>query len=296
MARCLYPYMVERPIYHNQGDRLVPVPCGKCPQCLKRRLASWSFRLEQESLRWEKQFFVTLTYNTDHVPITPNGFLTLDKDHPTKFFKRLRKSAGKLRYYLCGEYGTNKKRPHYHAIIFGNETLHENDIITAWQDPATKTPFGDVYFGNVEAGSIRYTVAYYDKGIWKPAHRRDDRIPEYSTMSQGLGSNWLTTKQANHLIANPDKGYLYDREGKKIAIPAYYKKRLYDAQITRDMVANHPSLLIYRDEMQEAKKIHHEAIAQLMQQMPEEEVTQEIHEDRRMAIENYRKSKSKTRK
>lgn len=296
MARCMYPYMVERPIYHNQGDRLVPVPCGKCPQCLKRRLASWSFRLEQESLRWEKQFFVTLTYDTKYVPISKNGFLTLDKNDPTKFFKRLRKSAGKLRYYLCGEYGTDKKRPHYHLILFGNATLHDNDIISAWTDPVTKEPIGNVYFGKVEAGSIRYTVAYYDKGQWTPDHRRDDRLPEYSVMSQGLGSNWLTTKQADHLIANPDKGYLYDREGKKIAIPAYYKKRLYDATLTRDLIANHPSILIFRDEMQSAKEVHHKAIAELMQQIPVEEDTQQLNEDRKAAIINYRKSKSKLRK
>lgn len=296
MARCMFPYMVERQIYHNQQDRYVPVPCGKCPQCLKRRLAGWSFRLEQESLRWEKQFFLTLTYESQFVPISPNGFLTLQKQDVTKFFKRLRKEGGKLRYYLCGEYGTRNKRPHYHLILFATSAMQESHIINAWRDQETKKPIGNVYFGKVEAASIRYTVQYYDKGQWTPAHKRDDRAPEYSVMSQGLGQNWLNSKQAKHLLANPDKGFIYDSEGRKISIPPYYKKRLYDAQITRDVIANHPSILLYRDEMQDSKKIHHEAIAKLMEEIPAVEDTAQTYQDRAAAILNYRKSKTKTRK
>lgn len=290
MARCMYPYMVERKLYHNQTDKYVPVPCGKCPNCLKRRLASWSFRLEMESLRWTVQHFITLTYDNDHVPITDNTFLSLKKKDVQDFFKRLRKRSGKLRYYVCGEYGTNTKRPHYHAIIFGNATLMETDIIRSW-------PHGDVYFGKVEAGSIRYTVQYLDKGAWTPAHSRDDREPEYSSMSQGIGSNWLTEAQVKSFLADPSKGYIYDREGRKIAIPSYYKKRMYDYFGTDRTVANHPSILVHRDDMLDAKETHHEAIAEIMQEQdPPEEDTEERNEARRMAIENYRRSKRKSRK
>lgn len=296
MAQCMYPYYVERKLYTHQSERVIPVPCGKCPQCLKRRVASWSFRLEIEALQWQKQYFVTLTYNTDSVPISPNTFMTLDPTHITKYLKRLRKQVGKLRYYLCGEYGTRFKRPHYHLILFGNSNLTENDIINSWVSPETKQSYGDVYFGKVEAASIRYTVQYYDKGDWRKAHQRDDRLPEFSRMSQGLGRDFLTEAQVNHFLNNPEKGYIYNKDGHKIAIPRYYKNRLYDYLSSDKTIANHPSILIHRDEMAVAKEKHHQAISVLMQQMEQPEETEELIQDRRAAINNYRQSKRKSRK
>lgn len=311
MARCMFPYMVERELYHNQKDKYVPVPCGKCPQCLKRRTAGWLFRLEVEALRWQKQFFVTLTYDTEYVPITENGFLTLQPADLTNFFKRLRKRAGKCRYYLCGEYGTQKKRPHYHMILFGESSMEETDIMLAWTDvnkqcydEKTKKyyhpPLGNVFFGSVEDKSITYTVQYYDKGVWTPEHKRDDRHPEFSRMSQGIGQNFLSPAQVNSFLSNPAKAYIYDSQGRKIAIPRYYKKRLYD-YFTNDIgVANNPSILVHRDKMLEAKELHHKAVSKIMEEQekinPTPEDSKELQESRQWAIINYRNSKRKTRK
>lgn len=287
MAQCMFPYKVEKQLYHNQKDRFVPVPCGKCPQCLKRRVASWSFRLEMESLLWNKQYFLTLTYDNENVPITQNGFLTLEPKHLTLFFKRLRKRAGKLRYYLCGEYGTNTKRPHYHVILFAQSSLFESDIEAEWK-------FGSVYYGKVETASIRYTVQYYDKGVWQKSHVRDDREPEFSRMSQGIGKNFLTTKQVQNFLDNPQKSFIYDVEGKKIAIPRYYKKRLYDYFGSSNIIANHPSILIHRDDMLKAKEKHHEEVSKIMQEIEVDETVTD--QDRHQAVINYAQSKRKTRK
>lgn len=287
MAQCMFPYKVEREIYHNQKDRFVPVPCGKCPQCLKRRVASWSFRLEMESLLWNKQYFLTLTYDNEHVPITKNGFLTLEPRDLTLFFKKLRKRAGKIKYYLCGEYGTNTKRPHYHVILFATSSLFESDIESSWYQ-------GKVYYGKVEPASIRYTVQYYDKGIWSKSHVRDDRYPEFSRMSQGIGRNFLTPAQVTRFLENPQKSFIYDVEGKKIAIPRYYKKRMYDYFGSSNIIANHPSILIHRDEMLLAKEKHHEEVSKIMQEIEIDETITD--QDRFQAIKNYAQSKRKTRK
>lgn len=287
MAQCLYPYKVEKELYHNQADRYVPVPCGKCPACLKRRVASWSFRLEMESLLWTKQFFLTLTYDNEHIPISENGFLTLRPKDLTDWFKRLRKRSGKLRYYLCGEYGTNTKRPHYHVILFSTSSLFESDIESTWFH-------GSVYYGNVQPASIRYTVQYYDKGVWRKSHVRDDREPEFSRMSQGIGKNFLTAKQVKNFLDNPQKSFIYDMEGRKIAIPRYYKKRMYDYFGSAVTIANHPSILIHRDEMLLAKEKHHKEISKIMADIEiDESITDQ---DRNMAIINYAQSKRKTRK
>jgi hypothetical protein len=287
MAQCMYPYKVEKQLYHNQKDRYVPVPCGKCPNCLKRRVASWSFRLEMESLLWNKQYFLTLTYDNEHVPITKNGFLTLEPTDLTLFFKKLRKRAGKLKYYLCGEYGTNTKRPHYHVILFSTSSLFESDIESTWYK-------GKVHYGKVEPASIRYTVQYYDKGVWSKSHVRDDRYPEFSRMSQGIGRNFLTASQVTRFLNNPQVSFIYNHEGQKISIPRYYKKRLYDYFGSSSIIANHPSILIHRDEMLIAKEKHHEEVSKIMQEIEIDETITD--QDRFQAIKNYAESKRKTRK
>lgn len=288
MARCTYPYQVERKLYFSQSSRTVPVPCGKCPECLKRRTASWSFRLEIEALNWPKQHFITLTYDNEHCPISNNRFMTLVPKHLTDFFKRLRKRAGKCKYYACGEYGTKGKRPHYHLILFCNDGMLGEDIIKSW-------PYGDVYFGKVESASIKYTVQYYNKGDWSRSHARDDREPEFSRMSQGIGKSFLTPAMVRHLLESPDKGYVYNNDGHKIALPRYYKSRLFDYVGTESMIANHPSLLLHRDEMLGAKELHHKAISKVMESIEIPEETIELNEARKAAINNFRKKHRKTR-
>lgn len=98
----------------------LPVPCGKCLQCRLDHSHQWADRLALEFSRCHRAVFVTLTYNNDHVPRSEKGFLTLSSRDCQLFFKRLRKRFPdrRIRYLLCGEYGSRTFRPHYHAIIF----------------------------------------------------------------------------------------------------------------------------------------------------------------------------------
>lgn len=70
--------------------------------------------------------FITLTYDDDHLP----EFNNLDKEAMPLFFKRLRKalSPKKIRFYYVGEYGDQTGRPHYHALIFGEDFSHDRKI------------------------------------------------------------------------------------------------------------------------------------------------------------------------
>lgn len=290
MARCMYPFHVEKNIFFEQGDRFVPVPCGKCPECLKRRVAFWSHRLEKEGLLWSYHYFLTFTYAPEHLPVSENKFMTLRPDDMTLMLKRLRKQTGfKGKYYYCGEYGTHGKRPHYHMILFSDKEI-TSAILRQW-------PHGSVHFGKVESASVKYTVQYYDKGDWQPAHRRDDRIPEFSRMSNGIGRAFLSEKMINHFLSQPGVAFIYNTDGHKIAIPRYYKKRLYDQSLTDTLVAVHPSLLVHRDEMFAAKERHHLSVKEIIANLPPvEEDTHQLTIDRQQAIENYRNSKRKSRK
>lgn len=221
--KCYWPYMVANPDLIDQAKE-IPVPCGKCPPCRMARINMWSFRLMQEEKKSLSAYFLTLTYDTTKVPITPRGYMTLKKDDVTLFIKRLRKRhqakniLERVKYYYCGEYGTEKMRPHYHMIIFNTEPEH---IEATWQQ-------GAVHYGQVTGASVGYTLKYMNKIKKIPLHRNDDRIPEFSNMSHFLGLNYLTPAMVNyHKTALAERYHITIEGGKKIALPAYYKRKIY---------------------------------------------------------------------
>lgn len=180
----------------------------------------------------ESALFVTLTYNNDNIELTKNGFMTLNKRHVQLFFKKLRKNHEKrnklelfnsmyqlpIKYYTVGEYGTKTQRPHYHAIIFNSSF---EDVEKCWTH-------GDIYIGKLTPASAGYTLKYISKDKTIGKHSRDDREIEFSLMSKRLGVNYLTKN-----IKRWHKANLYERyyvpieDGKKIAMPRYYKEKLY---------------------------------------------------------------------
>lgn len=241
MGRCITPFHVTDKI---TGEKM-PVACGKCPECFTRRTSGWSFRLMQQDKVSNCSHFITLTYDTDYVPISKNGFLTLSKGRQsdlTKFFKRLRKAHDslykklrvpvedrrKIRYYACGEYGTKTQRPHYHVLIFD---CFIELIQKAWTDPETQKPIGQVHYGTVTEASCGYTLKYMCKPGKIPLHSRDDRQKEFSVMSKGLGLNYLSERmRAWHINDLEGRQYCPLPDGKKIAMPRYYRDKLYTEQ------------------------------------------------------------------
>lgn len=110
----------KRPIVFNKAygytDMEVKVPCGKCKGCRLEYSRQWAIRCVHEAQMHDDNAFITLTYSQENIPKDRS----IHKEELQKFFKRLRKNTNvKLRYFACGEYGKQKNRPHYHAIIFG---------------------------------------------------------------------------------------------------------------------------------------------------------------------------------
>lgn len=199
----------------------IPVPCGKCPPCLKRRASGWSFRIMQHYKTASSAHMVTLTYDNAHIPITKNGFRTLQYTDVQLFFKRLRKvNPEKLKYYVAGEYGTQTRRPHYHIVLF-NAIL--STIQPAWM-------LGSVHYCPLNEATVGYTLKYMCKPpqFRIPQHRNDDRLPERSLISKGLGGNYLSPQMITWHKADLDnRMYCNIEDGKKIAMPRYYKDKIY---------------------------------------------------------------------
>lgn len=178
--------------------------------------------MQQEKVS-ESAYFLTLTYDSQHLTRTSNGYKTLVKADVQNFMKRLRYStsgSGKssIRYYAVGEYGTLNSRPHYHLILFNAPIEH---IDPSWS-------MGSVFYGDVGPASVGYCLKYMMKKGKIPVHARDDRQPEFSLMSKGLGLNYLTPQMIRwHLSQVNDRLYCTTVDNHKITMPRYYKDKLF---------------------------------------------------------------------
>lgn len=231
---CYYPRSFKTAEY--------PVPCNRCAACLKTRISNWSVRLMQEDKVSTSAYFLTLTYDTTTVPISPNGFMSLCKRDLQLFFKRLRKShpAGHtIKYYAAGEYGETRSRPHYHIILFNSDLrlqysvsdhslLYHTSLDGKVHVLHLNWPHGVSSVGLVSGASIGYTLKYINKKYFKPKLQNDDRQKEFALMSKGLGKSYLSQSAHQwHHSEYTDKGYMPLENGKKASLPRYYKDRLF---------------------------------------------------------------------
>ena len=108
----------------------IDIPCRNCPECYAQSRREWISRAVAESQLHDSMIFLTLTYSDDKIPISEmvvedTGEIfkhqTLRYRDFQLFMKRLRKYLDdrKVRFMVCGEYGSRTYRPHYHAILFG---------------------------------------------------------------------------------------------------------------------------------------------------------------------------------
>lgn len=137
----------------------IKLPCGQCILCRLEHARQWAVRITHEAQLWDQSSFITLTYDDEHLP--SHG--SLDYSHLQKFWKRLRKALGPLRYYAVGEYGDDTQRPHYHACLFGhafteNRTILRETPTRLWTNPMLDNAWG---MGHVSVGALTFQSAQY---------------------------------------------------------------------------------------------------------------------------------------
>lgn len=212
----------------RKGDyvRSLTLPCGQCVGCRLERSRQWAVRCMHESQMHDQSCFVTLTYKGE---CPEEGLRYRDFQ---LFMKRLRKQVGKkIRFYMCGEYGEAKGRPHFHACLFGwypddkvlwntrdGIRLYTSDILDKiWQH-------GKCMVGDVTFESAAYVARYIMKKI--TGNLADDHYngltPEFCRMSlkPGIGVVWLEKYSSD---VYPD-GTVVVR-GVKSRTPRYYDKK-----------------------------------------------------------------------
>lgn len=202
------------------------VRCGRCVGCRIDRARDWSLRCRDEAMMHDHSFFLTLTYDDAHVP------LTLAPADLSGFLKRLRGRIGRFRFFAAGEYGDRFNRPHYHALIFGasvdrarsvgKEAFESATIAEAWDQ-------GAHYCGTVTPASVAYVSGYVSKKFGTRLSVPEYCDPEtgevlphvrpFSRMSRmpGIGERYLE-RYGMELL----RGYAL-RDGRKVPLPRYYR-------------------------------------------------------------------------
>ena len=242
MAQCLCPISipVKDKYLTIDGNKSYNVPCGRCPECQSNRIMEWVFRLQKEMGRSVNPVFLTLTYSDEHLTFTEEGLPTLvTKDH-VDFMKRLRQHANRklksdlpLRYYACGEYGSLTERPHYHSILFNlpDEMAYshwdrdENRIVAPYLEHVWKN--GAVHIGSVTSGAMAYVAGYMQKRLHPHRDGYQNREPEKSYVSKGIGENYLTPARKTFYKKRLDP-YFKVEGGQIIRMPRYYKNKIYE--------------------------------------------------------------------
>lgn len=219
-------------------------------------------------------FFVTLTYNDLNTP--KNG---VRKRAAQLFMKRLRINLSRyvghdvnLRFFLCAEYGSNTKRPHYHALLWNVPQIKVDELLTIVENswsymvskerydkvPSTldkygkyiykfydkenkryRVRYGFVCLSQCNENRVRYCMKYMRKDGEVPLGKND--VFFLSSRRRGLGYEWITSK-VQEFRDNPkicDVLFFDKYTGEKFqgCIPRYFK----------DIIAPPPSKLIKKE-------------------------------------------------
>lgn len=266
--------IIQRPEYESikkcypvLADKIAQIPCGKCIQCRIAYSREWANRCMNEYETRQNALFLTLTYDTAHLEFAPyvdpdSGVIstrpTLWPAHFTNFMKRLRawcherQPSVRQRFFMCGEYGDQSLRPHYHAIIYDlPPEFVEGSHIYSDKNPQAilRTcpaldklwPYGQAVYGDVSWATCAYVARYIvKKRKGKDAAKQREAqarffpdqpwIEEYVRMSRmpGLGRDYYDKKK--DVIYETDEMFVRINDRIQPVRPAKYYDRLYDVE------------------------------------------------------------------
>lgn len=242
------------------------IPCGQCLACRMKYSRDWADRIITELPYHKSAYFVTLTYDDEHLPVNEyvdpetgviGSIATLQPRDVQLFFKRLRKRFShspvtqslelqdKLMYFLAGEYGDKTRRPHYHAIIFG---LELPDLVLYKNSPQGNPYYnseilnriwglGYVVVADATWQSAAYTARYILKkqtGRKSEIYKRLNFEPEFTRMSlkPAIGKRWAL-EHLDELFDYKHVSVSTPTGGHQIRPSAYHKRLLRERDPTK---------------------------------------------------------------
>lgn len=219
-------------IYDVRTGKLYPVPCHYCEGCRIDRRVMWENRIASEYVRY-RCAFVTFTFDEYHLKWNKGSALpTLCANDFSKFLDSFRHKIRSLPVFpeFCtkdykvvavGEYGSDRYRPHYHALFLGLDWLYFRPYFEKyWRN-------GIVDVGPIYSGGIRYILKYMEKQQFgEYAHIAfTDKGIEIPKMffSPGIGKDFFISQ-----VNNINK-YGCAKVGQRlIPVPSYWKNKLFN--------------------------------------------------------------------
>lgn len=186
-----------------------PVGCRQCWRCKKNRVNDYVGRCLAESATSVATCAITLTY----APRDDLADKVLHPRHFQLFMKLLRRAGHKIRYLVAGEYGDEKGRAHFHAILFFSELQPSEDgkaPFYNWDhlsDPSTSPRFSDLIpsMQNLHIREWPHGHVYADWSASEKAVRyvckyllKEDKNNAWFSLSKkpAIGYQWFQEKAA----------------------------------------------------------------------------------------------------
>lgn len=267
----------------DNGRDVFVVPCGQCIGCRLERSRQWAVRCCCEAQLYEHSVFVTLTYGELAKP-------SLEYKDFQAFMRRVRYAKPGVRFYMCGEYGGDYGRPHFHALLFncffsprevvkildsGHKLYRSPELEALW-------PYGFSSIGDVSMESASYVARYATKSAL-PGHdgkRRSVKegfvdgetgefwpfVPEFNRMSlkPGIGAEWFAKYRAE-VFGRDGRLDRVVMDGVEMKPPRYFKKELarvdaFASEYVDFMRSNRLSAAVVADDSPE-RRLAKEAVA-----------------------------------
>lgn len=182
-------------------------PCRTCWQCRQNRVNDWVGRNLGEATTATVSYAVTFTYGrawdgrADHL-----RSVLLTYHDIQKMLMRMRKAGMVVRYIICGEYGTEQGRAHWHGVFhFYGQVLPdwEGEHLTWTQEKWDRVggihipewvhydgeghekPLGYVHIKKATYAHVKYALKYLlkdvgdDKSQWKLAMSKAPALGHY---------------------------------------------------------------------------------------------------------------------
>lgn len=239
----------------------IQIPCGKCIGCRLDKSREWALRCMMELKTTPKSTasFLTFTYNDDKIPIRYYGspvdgtalpVYSLDKRDLQLFWKRLRKSLPetKIRYFACGEYGSETWRPHYHAIVFNYwpddlVVFEQKDSTTYYTSNTLNNLWsrGRVIVAPVTFDTCAYVARYTAKKcltVGDEFFESHNMCPPFLVMSRRPGIGWYYFENHLDFLAG-DRIYVSGSEGVDGSIPRTFLSKVesFDPELFEEVKA-----------------------------------------------------------
>lgn len=233
---CLFPKLIPNPKYKpnkknnynppictDERLKFVPIGCGVCIECCRKKMREWQTRLNEEIRENKNAYYVTLTFSEEELEKLCKEKKQTESNYIAgiairRFLERYRKkNKTSFKHWLITELGQEKEhteRIHLHGIIWGDI----EEIKKHWN------------YGIFDIGDYcnEKTINYIIKYITKIDTKHKGYKPQIFC-SKGIGKSYIDKNkfEKNKYIPEKTNESYRLKSGMKTNLPIYYRNYIY---------------------------------------------------------------------